>query len=101
MKLCQPWESTDLVVRTVFKTAEAVARRLVGSIPTLSRHYTTNATIEKLHVSIVSHRCHAATLADVDGDGAIVKTTDGNVFNFRLGRVNSGSAILQRLAHFG
>jgi len=31
------WESTSLVARTVFKTAEAVARRLVGSIPTLSR----------------------------------------------------------------
>jgi hypothetical protein len=26
------------VARTVFKTAEAVARRLVGSIPTRSRH---------------------------------------------------------------
>ena len=32
------WESTDLVVRSVFKTAEAFARGLVGSIPTLSRH---------------------------------------------------------------
>jgi len=31
------WESTGLVARAVFKTAEAVARRLVGSIPTLSR----------------------------------------------------------------
>lgn len=28
----------DLVVCTVFKTAEAFARGLVGSIPTLSRH---------------------------------------------------------------
>ena len=34
----QPWERTDLVVRTVFKIAEVVARRLVGSIPTRSRH---------------------------------------------------------------
>ena len=33
-----PWERTDLVVRTVFKIAEVVARRLVGSIPTRSRH---------------------------------------------------------------
>ena len=32
------WERTSLVARTVFKTAEAVARRLVGSIPTRSRH---------------------------------------------------------------
>ena len=32
-----PWERTDLVVRTVFKIAEVVARRLVGSIPTRSR----------------------------------------------------------------
>ena len=32
------WESTGLVSRTVFKTAEAAAMRLVGSIPTLSRH---------------------------------------------------------------
>ena len=31
------WERTDLVVRTVFKIAEVVARRLVGSIPTRSR----------------------------------------------------------------
>lgn len=31
------WESTGLVARTVFKTAEAGATRLVGSIPTLSR----------------------------------------------------------------
>ena len=31
-------ESTGLVSRTVFKTAEAFARGLVGSIPTLSRH---------------------------------------------------------------
>lgn len=33
------WESTGLVARTVFKTAEAGAIRLVGSIPTLSRQY--------------------------------------------------------------
>ena len=32
------WESTGLVARTVFKTAEAGATRPVGSIPTLSRH---------------------------------------------------------------
>ncbi len=31
------WECTDLVVRTVFKIAEAAVRRLVGSIPTRSR----------------------------------------------------------------
>jgi hypothetical protein len=30
--LQDPWESTDLVVRTVFKTAVAVANRLVRSI---------------------------------------------------------------------
>src|SRR6516162_6898863 len=33
----QSWERTGLVARTVFKIAEAVARRLVGSIPTRSR----------------------------------------------------------------
>ena len=33
------WESTGLVARTVFKTAEAGASRLVGSIPTLSRQF--------------------------------------------------------------
>ena len=32
------WESTGLVARTVFKTAEVGSRRLVGSIPTPSRH---------------------------------------------------------------
>jgi hypothetical protein len=32
------WERTGLVARTVFKIAEVVARRLVGSIPTRSRH---------------------------------------------------------------
>ena len=32
------WERTGLVARPVFKTGEAVARRLVGSIPTRSRH---------------------------------------------------------------
>ena len=37
------WEGMDLVVRTVFKTAEAGAIRLVGSIPTLSRHERKNA----------------------------------------------------------
>ena len=31
------WERTGLVARPVFKTGEAVARRLVGSIPTRSR----------------------------------------------------------------
>ena len=31
------WERTGLVARTVFKIAEVVARRLVGSIPTRSR----------------------------------------------------------------
>ena len=31
------WERTNLVVRTVFKIAEVVARRLVGSIPTRFR----------------------------------------------------------------
>jgi hypothetical protein len=31
------WESTGLVARSVFKTAEVFARGLVGSIPTLSR----------------------------------------------------------------
>ncbi len=35
----QPWESTGLVARSVFKTAEAFARGLVGSIPTLSRQF--------------------------------------------------------------
>ena len=35
--LRRTWESTDLVVRSVFKTVEAFARGLVGSIPTLSR----------------------------------------------------------------
>ena len=35
--VAQSWERTDLVVRTVFKIAEVVARRLVGSIPTRSR----------------------------------------------------------------
>lgn len=35
------WERTNLVVRAVFKTAEAVARRLVGSIPTRSRQVKT------------------------------------------------------------
>jgi hypothetical protein len=32
-----PWERTGLVARTVFKTVEAFARGLVGSIPTRSR----------------------------------------------------------------
>ena len=31
------WESMGLVAHPVFKTAEAFARGLVGSIPTLSR----------------------------------------------------------------
>jgi len=35
------WERTNLVVRTVFKIAEAVVRRLVGSIPTRSRQVKT------------------------------------------------------------
>jgi hypothetical protein len=34
----EAWERTGLVARTVFKIAEVVARRLVGSIPTRSRH---------------------------------------------------------------
>jgi hypothetical protein len=44
-----PWERTDLVVRTVFKIAEVVARRLVGSIPTRSRqnHYSTRNNSEQ------------------------------------------------------
>ncbi len=40
MGLPTEWERTGLVARTVFKIAEAVARRLVGSIPTRSRHNT-------------------------------------------------------------
>jgi len=32
------WERTGLVARAVFKTVEAFARGLVGSIPTRSRH---------------------------------------------------------------
>jgi hypothetical protein len=40
------WERTDLVVRTVFKIAEVVARRLVGSIPTRSR--------QKLHSTLTN-----------------------------------------------
>jgi hypothetical protein len=40
-------ERTGLVARTVFKTAEAVARRLVGSIPTRSRH----VSIAVIHAS--------------------------------------------------
>ena len=42
------WESTGLVSRTVFKTAEAFARGLVGSIPTLSRHFALNARYIKV-----------------------------------------------------
>jgi hypothetical protein len=34
-----PWERTGLVAGTVFKTVEAFARGLVGSIPTRSRHH--------------------------------------------------------------
>ncbi len=32
------WESTGLVARAVFKIVEAGAIRLLGSIPSLSRH---------------------------------------------------------------
>ena len=43
MRVPITWERTNLVVRTVFKIAEAVARRLVGSIPTRSRQVKTLA----------------------------------------------------------
>ena len=46
--LPETWESTDLVVRTVFKTAEAFARGLLGSIPRLSRHFALNARYIKV-----------------------------------------------------
>ena len=53
------WESTGLVARTVFKTAEAGASRLVGSIPTLSRHILQKPAfqaIEIVHAGLLT-RC--------------------------------------------
>lgn len=47
----QSWERTGLVARTVFKIAEAVVRRLVGSIPTRSRHICARIEPEKAPTS--------------------------------------------------
>ncbi len=45
VNVAAPGESTGLVARSVFKIAEAGAIRLVGSIPTLSRHIANPARI--------------------------------------------------------
>lgn len=66
IRVSRIWESTDLVVRTVFKTAEAGATRLVISIMTLSRQFfgtSVAVTRHALRVRRFAHRYYLDCVA--------------------------------------
>ena len=62
------WERTGLVARTVFKIAEVVARRLVGSIPTRSRQQNAPATYVSAYIlrGFAAHRAFRYTVYYTD-----------------------------------